>query len=488
MKVLFIYPNIVNSARQQGLYHMGIGYLSSVLKRDGHEVSLLNIYKKIDKEMLIENVITQKPDLIAYSATSHMFPFVKQFCSWLLEEGLKFRCICGGVHATLAPQEVLETDGIDMVCIGEGELALTELCGRLERGKDISDIKNIWIKTIDGVKKNPIAPLLEELDDLPFPDRDIFNVNELIHESSGRLPMLASRGCPYNCSYCSNHALKSIYPNKGRFTRYRSVENVVYEIKEVLSRYPIFKSVLFHDDILFLNKIWSRNFINLYKQEVGIPFSCNIRPEIVDEEVASLLKEGGCFRICIGIESGNDHIRQQILRRRISTEQIRRALLLCKSKGIEVYTFNMVGIPFEKPRDILETIKLNSEMSSDSFQVSIFYPYKGTELYTISEGEGFLTDRRVDDYLTDSMLHLNTLSRSQVLMFRRYFVLFVRLYSVVYRLPKGYFNLIAAILDYFLTRPIVASFLNVIYTLMQIIYRRFLQIINFLSIQLREYI
>jgi len=143
MKVLFIYPNIVNSARQQGLYHMGIGYLSSVLKRDGHNVSLLNIYKKIDKEMLIENVITQKPDLIAYSATSHMFPFVKQFCTWLLSEDLKFRSICGGVHATLAPHEVLETKGIDMACIGEGELALTELCRRLERGKDISDIKNI---------------------------------------------------------------------------------------------------------------------------------------------------------------------------------------------------------------------------------------------------------------------------------------------------------------------------------------------------------
>ena len=336
------------------------------------------------------------------------------------------------------------------------------------------------------MKKNPIAPLLEELDELPFPDREIFNANELVHESSGRLPILASRGCPYNCTYCCNHALKSIYPNKERYIRFRSVENVVCEIKEVLSRYPIFKSVLFHDDILFLNKIWSRNFINLYKHEVGIPFSCNIRPEIVDEEIASLLKEGGCFRICIGIESGNDHMRQQILRRRISTEQIRRASLLCKSKGIAVYAFNMVGIPFKKPRDILETIKLNSEISSDSFQVSIFYPYMGTELFNISEREGFLTDRRVDDYLTDSMLHLRTISRSQVLMFRRYFVLFVRLYSVAYCLPKGYFNLSTAILDYFLTRPIVASFLNVTYTLMQIIYRKFLQIVNFLSIQLRE--
>ena len=475
MKILFVYPNIVDFASQLGLYHIGIGYLSSVLKKDGHSVSLFNIYKRIDKKTFIERVISEKPDLIAFSCTSHMFPFVKQFCNWFSEEGVRIQTVVGGVHATLAPQEVIETKGIDMVCVGEGEAAFGELCGNLQKGKDISRIKNMWVKAGDTIKKNLPGPLLENLDELPFPDRDIFNPQELVHESIGRLPIAASRGCPYNCAYCCNHALRDIYPNKERFLRFRSADNVISEIKEILARHPFYKSVLFHDDILFLNKTWARDFAALYKKEIGIPFSCNMRPEAVSDEIVTLLNRAGCFRICIGVESGNDYIRNQVLKRRTNTEEIYNAFKLCKSKGIELYAFNMVGIPFEKPGNVLETIKINSRISSDSFQVSIFFPYVGTELYNLCKKEKFISDRQVDDYLKDSCLNLPSISRSQILMFRRYFVLLEKVYSLFYRLPRVLSKASIAILDYLLTRRLMAYWFNVFYISVRGLYRKFLK-------------
>ena len=460
MKVLFIYPNIIFKNYPLGLSHMGIGSLSAVLKRDGHNVSVLNIYKKIDKKTFIERVVRERPDLIAFSATANMFFYVERFCKWLLQDNLKFRTICGGVHVTLAPQEVIKTAGIDMVCIGEGETALTELCRKLSQGEDINSIDNLWIKTENGIKKNPIGPLLENLDELPFPDMDIFNKSELTAESMGILPITASRGCFYNCVYCCNHALRGIYPNGDKYLRFRSPGNVVSEIKAILSRDSSFASIRFYDDILYQNKIWAKEFTLLYKREVRLPFSCNIRPELVDEETVSLLQEAGCDMICMGIESGNDNIRNNILKRKTSKDQIRRAFNLFKPTGMKVHAFNMVGIPFEKPSDVLETIKLNSEFSPDTFYIPILYPFMGTELYDISKKEGFISDRKVGSFFNDSSLNLPTIHRFQILMFQRYFVIFVRLYSQLMRLPKALSRISIATLDFLLKNFIIALCLN----------------------------
>jgi len=347
-----------------------------------------------------------------------------------------------------------------MLCIGEGEFILAELCRKLEKGEDITRINNLWIKTKNGIKKNPVGPLLENLDELPFPDRNIFNKRELAVESIGILPITASRGCFYNCIYCCSHALRGIYPNKDKFLRFRSPGNVVSEIKEILSRDSSFTSIRFYDDILYLNKTWAEEFTALYKKEVKLPFSCNIRPELVNEEIVSLLKEAGCHMICIGIESGNDHIRNQILKRQTSKEQIRVAFNSFNSTGMKIHAFNMVGIPFEKPSDILETIKLNSEFSPDTFHVPILYPFIGTKLYSMSRKGGFITDRKVGSFFNDSSLNLPTIHRLQILMFQRYFVLFVRLYSKLMRLPQPCSRVSIAILDYLLKNLFIALCLN----------------------------
>lgn len=467
MKVLFIHPKTVFRVHPLSLFHTGIGSLSAVLKRDGHSVSVLNIYKKISKKTFIESVTGEKPDLLAFSATANMFFYVELFCRWILQENLKFKTICGGAHATLAPHEAIRTDGIDMVCIGEGESALSELCDKLSKGEDTTNINNLWIKTENGIIKNRVAPLLENLDELPFPDMSVFNKSELTAESAGILPITASRGCSYNCIYCCNHALRNVYPNKEKYLRFRSPGNVISEIKAILSRDPSFGSIRFYDDILYFDKAWSREFTELYKREVPLPFSCNIRPELVDEETVHMLKEAGCDMICMGIESGNDYIRNNILKRRISKGQIRKAFTLFKPAKMRVHVFNMVGIPFEKPADILETIKLNSEFSPDTFHVPILYPFMGTEIYDMSKKEGFITNRKVGSFFNDSSLNLPTIHRLHILMFQRHFVRFVRCYSKLLKLPRPFSTLSINILDCLLKNLFVALLLNILRVCLQ---------------------
>jgi anaerobic magnesium-protoporphyrin IX monomethyl ester cyclase len=462
MKVLFVYPNIIYKKHPLGLSHMGIASLAAVLKKDGHAVSVMNIYKKIDREEFITRVINESPNLLAFSATGNMFFYVEEFCKWLLQENLHFKTICGGPHATLVPEEVLKTNGIDMVCIGEGEAALSELCNKLSKEEDATKINNIWIKAEKGTIRNSVAPLLQNLDKLPFPDMSVFNKHELTIESIGILPITASRGCFYNCVYCCNHALRNVYPNKDKYLRFRSPENVVAEIKDVLSRDSSYHSIRFYDDILYFYKAWSRDFTKLYKREISLPFSCNIRPELVDKETVDMLKEAGCNMICMGIESGNDYIRNKILKRHTSKEHIRKAFNMFKPTHIKLHVFNMIGIPHENPSNVLETIKLNSEFLPDTFHVPILYPFPGTEIYDMSKRKGFLTEKKVGSFFNDSTLKLPTISRAQIIMFQRYFVLFVRIYSNLMRLPQPYSRISVAVLDCMLEKKFIALLSNML--------------------------
>ena len=212
MKVLFIYPDILlHRPDWPGYFYTGISSLAAVLKNEGHTVSLLHVTRCIAKSELIERVRNETPDLLGFSSSSPMFPFVREFASWLAESEMEVATICGGIHPTIAPEEAINTQGIDMICRGEGEAALSELCRRLERNEDISNIRNLWIKRNGQIIRNPLRPIMDDLDKLPFPDRGIFDYENLYGEREGRLSFLASRGCPYDCTYCCNHLIRKIY-------------------------------------------------------------------------------------------------------------------------------------------------------------------------------------------------------------------------------------------------------------------------------------
>jgi len=458
MKVTLVYPDVAYMIRSTGYYYHGIGYLAAVLKQKGHAVSLLHVTQPVDKEefcqRLAGHLLGDGQDVVGFSATTNRFPYVDTWSQWVKDSFSAFT-ICGGVHPTLNPESAIQAQGMDAICVGEGEFALADLCDRLQAGQDISSIPNIWVKKDGEIHRNPPRPLMQNLDTLPFPDRAIFDYPNLYHEAMGAASVMASRGCPYDCFYCCNRALSSIYKGQ-RYVRFRSVANIIGELQQIITSYPFIKKFAFDDDILPLNRDWFEQFALKYRQEIHLPFTCNMRPNLMTEDVAKLLKEAGCIQINLGIESGNPRIRNQVLNRHISDKQLINAAELCRKAGIRVYTYSMIGLPTEGMPEILDTIKLNALLSPEITQASIFYPYRGTRLFDVCEQNSLLTDKDVRDYFKDTMLAFKPLARQQILFSAMYFSPLVRAYAVLSKLPANTRPAITRVIDAILISKVTA--------------------------------
>jgi radical SAM superfamily enzyme YgiQ (UPF0313 family) len=272
---------------------------------------------------------------------------------------------------------------------------------------------------------------------LPYPDREIFHYESLEEMGERRFTIMASRGCPYDCSYCCNHIIKAQYPNREEYVRFRSAENVIGEIEKGLKEYPSIERIFFHDDILPLNRKWFDEFVELYKKRIVLPFICNNRVNLMNKDTIIKLKEAGCIQVGLGIESGNDAIRTSILNRNTSQEQIISAFRDASNLGIRTYAFNMVGLPFENKMAVLDTVKLNARVKASKIQTSIFFPYPFTRLYKLCLEKGYLKEGvTVDNYFNDSIVQLDTMRREEIVFFKTYFTSLVKIYRTIFLFPS----------------------------------------------------
>jgi len=346
---------------------LGIMYLSSVIKKLGHQVDLITSSEDVDVRMK-----EFKPDFVFYSIMTGDQDFFDNL-NKKLKQGSKFFSIAGGPHPTFFP-EILEQSSFDAICIGEGENSIKQFLSNPQS----KEIQNFWFKTSDRVIKNNIGDLIENLDEIPFPDRElVFKYSEI---KNGPIKhFIASRGCPYNCSYCFNESYSKIYEGKGKRVRFRSVDNLLKEVKEVVESSPT-KFVYFQDDTFILDKEWIKEFAEKYSLRIGLPFHCHTRANLVTEEIVSDLKKAGCYSIHIAAESGNEKVRQEILNRQMSNEQIISAVKLFKKYDIKIMLQNILGLPFTTLANDFETLKLNIKCQPDYAWVSIFQPYPKTAL------------------------------------------------------------------------------------------------------------
>lgn len=408
MRILFCYPNI--DTRTKPEIHLGIGYMSALLKAHGHQ-TFLYWPQRLSQQKFQSAVSLSSPDVIAFSATSYQYDFCLQMAEWARNTS-SARILFGGIHPTLDPEGAILQKNVDMVCRGEGENSILALLESLCSGKSFSSVPNLWFKTDTGrVERNAIGPLVEDLDSLPWPDRELFNIREVIKRNGWRFELLSGRGCPFDCTYCSNHVLRQIVKGKGRFVRKRSVANVMDEIRFLKGAYRM-ESILFHDDTFTLSKPWLLEFCGRFAKEFHILFHCLARVETIDEESAAALRAAGCHAVSLGVESGSEKIRREVLKRNISDVQIKEAFRILKAHGIKRFSFNMIGIPEETADDIEKTIQLNRVIDPDWMGVLVFTPYPGTELYALCEKRGYIISRRYPpNYLSEKsvMLALPTL-------------------------------------------------------------------------------
>jgi radical SAM superfamily enzyme YgiQ (UPF0313 family) len=393
--------------------------MSSILKANGHKTSLINI-DTLNPEDIMNAVKKEKPDMIGITSVSSQFPHVKHIVKTIKQNEDIF-CVIGGVHPTLMPECINDIQA-DALVRSEGEYPMLELAKALESGKDHTKIKNVWARHKGKIIRNPVRPLIDDLDSLPFPDREILDYQEMINKL-GRAKFMFIRGCPFKCTYCSNHALSGLYKT-GNYLRHRSPKNCIDEIREVTSNYRNIKTIVIGADTINANKKWLFDLLERYKKEFKIPFRTIMRANLCDRETFRRLKEAGCDEVFLGIESGNEYIRNTVMNRNMTTQQIKDAFKWAKEYGIKTLGNNIIGLPFETEDMIKDTIKLNAEIDPNLIGLGIFYPYEGTELGDMCRREGLIRDD-IDlgnfKEREDSILNLPTISRKKILWYYKNF-------------------------------------------------------------------
>ena len=420
MKVIFIYPSIDHS------YPLQIGALSAFVKKKGHQIKLIifktrgsndissGAYKEISEKIKIFH-----PDFVAFSCYEMSFPIIKKIGAYIKNKWPCINILVGGYYPTLAPSDVISFHAIDIICLGEGEKALAKLLSSWSSAEKNYKIKNLWFKKDGKIIKNPVATLLEDLSELPFPDRKMMDYQSLLDlEPIGErtVNVMATRGCPFQCSYCSNKYFRSIYPNKHKYFRFRSPENVIAEIKSLKRKYK-FEKIGFHDDNLALDISWLKTFTKLYKNEINMPFYCATRVESCTDEILDELKKAACYLLLIGVESGDEKYRKKIMKRYMTNHQIITAFRRARGKGLLTWSFTMVALPFENRAMIFKTLWLNWQCHPDFVMASIFYPLKGTELGDICYKNGWVNlkiKERVSSYAWESILNHPVLSKTEI--------------------------------------------------------------------------
>jgi anaerobic magnesium-protoporphyrin IX monomethyl ester cyclase len=451
MKVTFVYPDLqIGVPEWRGYYYCGVGSLAGQLKRAEHRTSLIHITQpEYGREHFLADIEAAAPDLVAFSATTLAFPWVVNCLRWLREAGIKTPTICGGAHPSVDAEHAIQAEGLDMICLGEGEGALLDLVDALESGRPHHQIENLWVKHDGEIHRNQLRGLVQDLDTLaPYDRDDWLNYPQLLHERDGEAIVIASRGCPFKCTYCVNHFYMELFPDK-QYVRFRSPDNVIAELVSLVEKYPFIRGFHFDDDILYMRKSWSIEFTEKYKKALGLPFVCNMRPNICSREIVKLMKEANCHKVMVGLESGNEYIRNTLLLRALKAEDMVTAFHRFEEVGIETVSFNMVGLPDETPANVLETVKLNAVSHVTYPQVSIFYPFPGTKLAKYCEDKGYVRPFRGDvyDYFSDSNLDMPSMTRDDIVAYRLSFRPFMYAYRAVYRLPEPLRRPVEAALD-----------------------------------------
>ena len=464
-KVLLLFPNTSN----EGVVPLAVATLSSIAKQSGVDIEYFETsfyeksataqeereqtgeFKPFDRkgtlkllphERIFEDFNAKlneyKPDILAVTANSLEYELFLEMMGKLDPDGHKPFVIIGGVHATLAPEEVMQNPYVDALCIGEAERAWAEFLVSFSSGRDISSIQNLWIKTLEGVKKNPVGPLLgeDELWETPL-DLSYFDDRHLLKPFDGKTYrkgyIEVSRGCPYSCSYCVNSAFKNIYKGLGKFMRVRPIESLKKGILELMGMNC---NMLQLQDECFLSIPYERleKFCKWYGSEVRLPLLLQTRPESTTDEKVKLVADMGVpVQITCGIESGSPRILRDICNRKMSIDQIVESFRIIKKYKLRSNAYTMIGFPTETREEVFETIHLIRKIEPDISIMSVFFPFHGVPLRTYCQDKGYITgDEKAQTFTQTSVLRGQPMSREEIDNLRR-------TYSLYTRLPEKYF-------------------------------------------------
>lgn len=393
MKCLLVFPRM----KEEGFWSppLGVAYLGAFLLENGIDVKIADMTFERDWTLLKSMLIQFKPEVAGISIQTPMINEALEAARIIKEWNPACTVVAGGPHVSCLPEEVAKYGNVDIANFGEGEYTLLEIC----RGLPKKEITGIAYRENGSVVKNAPRPSVENLDEIPFPAWHLLSRRYFkTHEGS----VLTSRGCPSNCAFCQP-CQRLIF---GSRVRRRGPKNVVDEI-EILNRKYNVKFIRVQDDTFTSNLKWVDEFCDeLSKRKLSIILDCKTRADRVDKKVFAKMKSVGFYRADIGVESGSERVRNMILNKKVSEEEILQAFKILRELKIGALAFFMIGSPTETPEDIRQSIALLRELKPDSTVVSITTPFPKTRLYEYAVENCLL--------VSDSYAHLDFWRRASI--------------------------------------------------------------------------
>ena len=410
MKIPQIYPPL-------GLLHIG-----TVLKELGHNVKLLDIdVDEVVPRTFQETLSRFRPRIVGITSVT---PTIKDALRWARQtkaHDASIQVIFGGIHATIAPLDLAREKDVDFVVAGEGERTIAELVARLEEtGGAFSDIKGILYKHGDDVIRTEPRGLIEDLDEIGFPDRSLLkSLESYVPPDALRTPVatiMTSRGCPGDCTFCCTKLIFS------RRVRLRSVDNILREIDHLVNSYRV-KEIHIADDTFTVHK---KRVIDLCRgirergYDLQFEFNNGLRADFIDEDILEAFKSIHVRNLGFGVESGSEEV-LKIAKKNISLDTVRRAYALARKFGFETWAFFIIGLPGENAGTVKQTIKLARELDPDFAKFLILKPFPGSEVFEYLSQRNLIESYDYDNYglYTPPVHHLPEMSKEDMVRWQK---------------------------------------------------------------------
>ncbi|MBA7609979.1 Anaerobic magnesium-protoporphyrin IX monomethyl ester cyclase [subsurface metagenome] len=380
-----------------------------------------------------ERLREESPDIVGITSPTPAMKHVSKIAEIAKKINPKCIVIVGGPHPSACPEETTRIPNIDFAVIGEGELTLLELINAIKSKEDsFTHIDGVAYKLDDRIIITNRRAGIENLDTIPFPARDLLNLKlyhsaptKRVSSSESSTPILAGRGCPYNCIHCISNLIWQ------RRYRTRSPKNVVDEIEQCVNKYNLTEFNFYDDSFTLLEDHVINICQEVRKRKLNISWLCMGRVDAISRNMIAEMRKAGCKRIAFGVESGSQEV-LKLMRKNITLDQVSKAIKITKDEGIEVHASFMLGNIGETRETIEKTIKFAKELHLDNATFFITTPYPGTDLYNIALKKGYITqDTKWEDFapltkslpplVQDNLTH-NELLKLQKKAFRNFYL------------------------------------------------------------------
>ena len=438
MKICLINPPMLLPKNWKGVVRVfqpiGLAYIAAVLEKNGYEVTIFDALTEGWKKTheingqkycgLSYEDITKKTEEISPDVVGIMSLSAHARSSYWTAEAIKnadknITVVIGGPHASVSPKSCLSNENVDFVVMGEGEYTFLELVKTIEKGtfdsSILKSIDGIGFRENNGIIINKPRETIKNLDELPFPARHLLPMEKYFEAakslqtsratSKRSITMITSRGCPFNCIFCS------INLTMGRMWRARSSENIIGEIEQLIKDYDV-EEIFFEDDNMSLDKKRMENICNLIiKKKITISWYApnGLRADTLDEDLLRKMKEAGCKKIYVAPESGNQEVVNKIVGKNLDLKKVEEVVAACKKVGIGVGCYFVIGLPGETNENMMQTIEFGRKLRSlgaTSCSFFIANPFYGTRLYKIVKEKEYLTVKSDDELEEEAFLNL----------------------------------------------------------------------------------